>query len=235
MIPLKDITPCRCFPGVLLLLIIANMAIFTYELSLGAPALKTFIENYGAIPQGYFEVDTNSFFAPIWRFLPLLTAAFLHGGLLHLLGNMWFLWIFGKKVEDRMGHVRFFYFYLGCAILSNLTHIYLNPQSVLPTIGASGAVAGILGAYFILFPYARILTLVPLFFFFYLVRLPAFFFLGLWFLIQFFSGAFSILSSEEASSGVAWWAHVGGFAAGIVLLPFFLIGRKGTSAKSSEN
>jgi len=145
---------------------------------------------------------------------------------------MWFFWIFGKNVEDRMGHLRFLFFYLGCALAGSLTHIYLNPDSLLPTIGASGAIAGVLGAYFILFPYSRILTLIPLFFFYYLVKLPAFFFLGLWFLIQFFSGAFSILRAEEGLRGVAWWAHVGGFAGGIVLLPFFLIGkRKSTSAK----
>jgi membrane associated rhomboid family serine protease len=139
---------------------------------------------------------------------------------------MWFLWIFGNNIEDRMGHLRFVIFYLGCGIAGGLAHIYVNPASNIPTIGASGAISGILGAYFLLYPFARILTAVPIFFFLYFIKLPAFFFLGLWFLIQFFSGTSSILAEPTVTGEVAWWAHIGGFAAGIVLVPFFLIGRK---------
>ncbi|HIE43307.1 MAG TPA: rhomboid family intramembrane serine protease [Candidatus Omnitrophica bacterium] len=227
MIPLKDNTPRYTFPWIILLVIMINILLFLYELFLPRASLKGFIENYGVIPVKFFSLEESSPHQIFSRFSPLLTSIFLHGGWLHLFGNMWFLWVFGDNIEDRMGHLRFLLFYLSCGIAGGMAHIYLNPTSDLPSIGASGAISGILGAYFILYPFSRVLTLVPIFFFFYFVELPAFFFLGLWFLIQFFSGGISILAKESMTSGgVAWWAHIGGFIAGIVFLPFFLLGRK---------
>ncbi len=221
MIPLKNDVARNSFPLMVLLLILINILLFFYEISLGK-SLAVFVKNYGAMPAVFLSSKANLF----QRGCPLVTSIFLHGGWLHLLGNMWFLWIFGASIEDRIGHFRFIIFYLGCGIAGTLTHIYMNPTSTIPTIGASGAISGILGAYFVLYPFARILTAVPIFFFLYFIKLPAFLFLGLWFLVQFFSGTSSILTEETVSRGVAWWAHIGGFAVGIVLIPFFLIGRK---------
>ena len=144
----------------------------------------------------------------------------MHGGWLHLLGNCWFLWIFADNVEDRLGHIRFLLFYLLCGLGAGILHFLFNAGSLLPAVGASGAISGILGAYFVLFPYSRVLTVIPIFFFWRIVELPAFVFLGLWFIFQFFSGLLSIGSSF--AGGVAWWAHVGGFIIGILLLKFFL-------------
>ncbi len=220
MIPLKDDAPSSTFPLIILLLISINILIFIHEISL-EKSLELFIGSYSIIPTRFFSPKIDIFS----RFYPLITSTFLHGSWVHLIGNMWFLWIFGNNIEDRMGHVRFPFFYLGCGIAGGLAHIYINPESSIPSIGASGAISGILGAYFVLYPFSQVLTLVPIFFV-YFVRLPAFFFLGLWFLLQFFSGASSILSGETVTGGVAWWAHIGGFVAGIILLPFFLIGRK---------
>lgn len=222
MIPLKDSVPRQTFPFTILLLIFANIIMFLYEISLGK-SLEGFIYNYGVIPKAFLSPKTSE----ISQFPTLITSMFLHGSWLHLLGNMWFLWVFGDNIEDRMGHLRFPFFYLICGIAGALAHIYINPGANIPSIGASGAISGILGAYFILYPFSRVNTLVPVFFFFYFIKLPAFFFLGLWFLIQFFSGAATILVTETAThQGIAWWAHIGGFAAGIAFLPFFLIGRE---------
>ena len=146
---------------------------------------------------------------------------FLHGGWMHLIGNMWFLWIFGDNVEDVMGHGKFLLFYLLCGVAAGLTHVVLNPDSHIPTIGASGAIAGVMGAYLVKFPHARILTLVPIFFFLTTFELPAAFVLLYWFVIQFFSGVGSVAYSSSSQGGTAWFAHVGGFLAGIVLVWVF--------------
>jgi membrane associated rhomboid family serine protease len=203
------------------LLIAVNILIFLYEISLGN-SLEIFIKNYGFIPANLSLTKTD--FLP--TVYPLISSIFLHGSWIHVLGNMWFLWIFGGAIEDRIGHFRFILFYLACGIAGSLTHAYLNPCSAIPTIGASGAISGILGAYFILYPFARVLTAVPIFIFFYFIKVPAFFFLGLWFLVQFFSGTSSILNEKNATEAVAWWAHVGGFTSGIIFIPIFLTGRK---------
>jgi membrane associated rhomboid family serine protease len=147
--------------------------------------------------------------------LTLLTCIFLHGGWMHFLGNMWFLYIFGDNVEDRFGHLGFGLFYLLCGVGASAAHLLTNRGSAVPTIGASGAIAAVMGAYFVLYPRARVLTVVPIFYFLEMIVLPAPLFLGVWFVIQFFQGAFAI--SAAASTGVAWWAHVGGFVAGMVL------------------
>jgi membrane associated rhomboid family serine protease len=146
--------------------------------------------------------------------LPIFTSMFLHGGWLHFLGNMLYLWIFGDNVEDRLGHLRYLVFYVLCGVAAALLHIFTNHGSTLPTVGASGAIAGVLGAYLVFFPGARVLALVPILFFFQLMELPALIFLGFWFVIQFFSGALSLAS--QPVGGTAWWAHIGGFMAGVI-------------------
>jgi membrane associated rhomboid family serine protease len=142
---------------------------------------------------------------------------FLHGGWLHLGGNMLYLWIFGDNIEERLGRIRFLLFYLACGLAAALTQIYINPTSKIPMVGASGAVAGVLGGYLLLFPHAHVLALIPILFFFQVVELPAVLFLGFWFLMQFLNGAVSITAANYATGGVAWWAHIGGFVSGVVL------------------
>ncbi len=190
----------------------ANVAVFVYEVALGR-GVSGFIMRNGLIPVGLTgggEVAGVPF-----RPYTIITSLFLHGGWLHVGGNMLYLWIFGDNVEDRLGHVRFLIFYLLCGIAASLTHVLANPASTVPTIGASGAIAGVLGAYFLLYPRSRVLTLLPLGFYLQVVQVPAFLFLGFWFLLQFVVGAVSLRGA--GGEGVAWWAHVGGFAAGAVL------------------
>jgi membrane associated rhomboid family serine protease len=160
--------------------------------------------------------------------LPFFTSLFLHGGFLHLLGNMWFLYIFGDNVEDRFGHLRYLAFYLLCGLAAGASHLVLNWHSNVPTIGASGAIAGVMGAYLILYPRAKVLTLLPLFFFFTFVELPAFLFLGIWFLFQFLIAA----AAAGQAGGIAWGAHIGGFIFGIVFLKLFeIVPKTGASAR----
>jgi membrane associated rhomboid family serine protease len=211
MIPLRDAVHAQSFPAATMLLIALNVLAFLYELSLGR-ALDAFIMQYGAVPLRFTrEVST------VERFPPIFISMFLHGSLLHLGGNMLYLWIFGDNVEDRLGHVRFLLFYFACGLAAALTQIYVHPTSRIPMVGASGAVAGVLGAYLILFPYARVLALIPILFFFQIVELPASLFLVFWFLMQFLSGAVSITDDPRLTRGVAWWAHIGGFVGGVAL------------------
>lgn len=216
MIPLKDTIPSRSFPIVTVTLIFLNVLVFLFELSLGKE-LPEFFELFGVVPATYFELREIG--APLWLiYYPFLTSMFLHGGWMHLIGNMVYLWVFGDNVEDRMGHFRFLLFYLLCGFAASLAHVYTNPVSEIPAVGASGAISGVLGAYFLLFPYSRIITLIPILFFFDLIEVSAFVFLGLWFLIQFFNGVASLGAATYATSGgVAWWAHIGGFVAGFIL------------------
>ena len=188
-------------------------------MSLG-DAATDFVYAYAVIPFRYIELFPRD---PLELLTPVF-AMFLHGGWLHVLGNMLYLYIFGDNVEDMLGRGKFLLFYLACGVLSFAVQILFQSRSMVPNVGASGAIAGVLGAYFILFPRARVLTLIPLFVFFPLVEIPAFFFLGIWFLIQFLSGAASLGRSSALSGGVAWWAHIGGFVAGIVLLKILLPG-----------
>ncbi|MDL1965178.1 MAG: rhomboid family intramembrane serine protease [Candidatus Desulfofervidus auxilii] len=220
MIPLKDKIPSRTFPLVTLSLIVINVLVFFYEGSLGA-YLERLVFTYGIVPKRYFFFSGFGPTAIMGKYLPLFTSMFLHGGWLHLIGNMWFLWIFGDNVEDSMGHRRFILFYLLCGLGAGLSHIYTNPHSTLPTIGASGAISGVMGAYFMLFPHSRIVTLVPIFFFLTLIEIPAAFFILFWFTIQFFNGAFSIMAPAGFYQGIAWWAHIGGFICGTILVFFF--------------
>ena len=203
-----------------LLLIVANVWIFLLELSQG-PALNRIVFALGVVPARYTAPHHFQGTYLASSLLPLFAAMFLHGGWLHLLGNMLFLFVFGRSIEDRFGHLKFLTIYFLAGLGGNLLHILLNPTSRVPTIGASGAIAGILGAYFVTFPAARITTLIPLFFFFWTVELPALFLLGYWFLIQFFTG-FQMLAIQSATGGgVAWWGHVGGFLGGLLLALMF--------------
>lgn len=219
MIPLKDMSPRRSVPLITILLIIANVLVFLYQIGLPPGAADAFINTYGLVPariqlalMGDPRVTMGD------ALVPLFTCMFLHGGWLHILGNMWFLWIFGGNAEDRLGRLTFLLFYLVCGIASGITQAVFSWGSHVPSVGASGAISGILGAYIVFFPYAKILTLVPLFIFFFTARIPAAIFIGLWFVVQFLSGVGTLgAAGAAASGGVAWWAHIGGFIVGAVL------------------
>ncbi|MCL6565194.1 MAG: rhomboid family intramembrane serine protease [Acidobacteriia bacterium] len=216
MIPLRDINPSRSTPVVTLALIVVNTVVFLYQLSLERTAQLALLNGLGFVPARLPLALRSPEMSFVDALLPLWTSMFLHGGFLHLLGNMWFLWVFGDNVEDRLGHLRFLVFYLLCGAGAGVTHALVELQSTVPTVGASGAVSGVLGAYFVLFPRSRVITLVPLVFVFLTVRLPAMVVLGYWFLIQFFSGLGTLGGDQTA--GVAWWAHIGGFVFGMLLL-----------------
>ncbi len=203
MIPLRDVIPSRTTPVVTVAIIVVNALVFLYEFSLG-PDVNEFIIAYGLIPSAF-------------SWATLVTSMFLHGGFLHFAGNMLYLWIFGDNVEDRMGHGRFLTFYLLCGTAAALAQTIMSPDSVVPMVGASGAIAGVMGAYFVMYPHSRIVTLVPIFLFIQLIEVPAIFFLGIWFVMQFLSGVGSIATaaSRQPAGGVAFWAHVAGFAAGV--------------------
>ena len=211
MIPLRDTIPSETTPAVTRLLILANVAVFLYQAGLGGHAGETFIRAHGLVPRRVHldQLDTLR---------PLLTSMFLHGGWMHLLGNMLYLHIFGDNVEDRLGHTRFLALYVVCGMAAGVAQVMINPRSALPMVGASGAIAGVTGAYFLFFPHSRIVTLVPIFIFLQIVELPAVFFLFVWFAFQLFLGIGS-LGSDAAVGGVAFWAHIGGFVAGMVLGP----------------
>ncbi len=217
MIPLRDSIPSRTFPAVTIALIVANVAVFLWQLSLG-PGNESLVLEMGAVPARFTRgapAAAQALPAPA----TLLTSMFLHGGLFHLAGNMVFLWIFGNNVEDAVGHVRFVVFYALCGVAAASGHILFHPDSRIPMVGASGAISGVLGAYFLLYPQARIRTLVFLGFLAQVVNVPAYIFLGVWFLMQFVTGAATEASS--AGGGVAWMAHVAGFVAGVPLLLVF--------------
>ena len=219
MIPLKDINRTRTFPAITLFLIAVNAAVFVYQLSLGSgPVLTGFFYQFGLVPRALLSIGYWQDAGILPGLAPLFTSMFLHGGWMHFLGNMLYLWVFGDNVEDWLGSVRFLLFYLVCGLLAALLQIAVDPGSPIPMIGASGAISGVLAAYLVLFPRARVLTFVPILFFFYLVRLPAMIFLGLWFLLQFFNGAVSLTAGDLSMGGTAWWAHIGGFVAGLVLI-----------------
>lgn len=218
MIPLRDRNPSGTFPFVTVGIILINVLIFFIELSLGSQ-LDSFLFQFGIVPVkvAYSADIPDSTF--VNTYFPFLSYMFLHGGFIHLIGNMWYLWIFGDNIEDRLGRVRFVLFYLLCGIGSALVHVYFNSQSGVPCVGASGAIAGVLGAYMVTFPKARVLVLVPLFIVWEFIELPAVVVLGFWFLIQFFSGTASISSAQ--GGGVAWWAHIGGFVLGVIFIKIF--------------
>ncbi len=213
MIPLRDTVPTKNYPVVNNTIIVINVIIFLYQLTQQV-GVEKFIYIYGLVPARYSIPQISAYFTTFQQVFSLFSFMFLHGGFWHLLGNMWSLYIFGDNVEDRLGHVRYLLFYIICGLASGLSHMLLNLNSNIPTIGASGAIAGVMGAYFILHPRARILTLIPIFFIPYFLEIPASFFLGIWFVLQFINAA----GSHGQASGVAWWAHIGGFVFGILFL-----------------
>ncbi|MGB2870175.1 MAG: rhomboid family intramembrane serine protease [Bacteroidota bacterium] len=219
MIPLKDRNPTRTVPFVNIAIIVVNVAVFLYEVSLGS-SLGIFVDRYAVIPQNVSTAFGNPW-VQLTPFASLFTSMFLHGGWLHLAGNMLYLWIFGDNVEDKLGHKRYIFFYLLCGLSASALHVFIDPHSTMPTVGASGAISGILAAYLVMFPRAKVVTLIPIFVFIQVAELPAIVVLGLWFVLQFFNGLVSLGYATAGMGGVAWWAHVGGFAAGLVLvLPF---------------
>jgi membrane associated rhomboid family serine protease len=216
MIPLTDENPSKTFPIVTIILILVNLSVFAYQTNYFTGTPNEIILRLGFIPYEFFHFED---IAPA-NWLPpqmtIISAMFMHGGWLHLLGNMLYLWIFGDNVEDVLGHTRYLFFYLICGLWATLAHGLMNIESQIPTVGASGAIAGLLGAYMISFPGARIKTLIFLFVFIKIVPIPAFLILGYWILIQILSGLSELERSTQG--GVAWFAHIGGFAAGIIFI-----------------
>ncbi|MCU0246337.1 MAG: rhomboid family intramembrane serine protease [Bryobacter sp.] len=204
MIPLRDSNPSHTTPLVTFALIFVNVAVFLYEISLSDIELNHFVTHYGVIAARLSYVD-------------LITSMFLHGGWMHLIGNMWFLWIFGDNVEDILGRAKYLLLYLASGVAASLIQVAFNPDSRIPLVGASGAIAGVMGAYLLKFPHARILMLFPIFIFFTTIEVNAVFVLLYWLVIQFFSGVGS-LAQAPGRGGVAFWAHVGGFFAGMLLI-----------------
>ena len=225
MIPLRDENPSGTFPIVTIGLIAANVLAFLYELSLG-PGAGGLVRTYGLVPASVWSLagmelapaaeaavrDAAPPVIPV--FISVFTSMFLHGGLWHIVGNMWFLWLFGDNIEDRLGHVVYLLFYLVCGVGASAAHVFFSGASAIPMIGASGAISGVLGAYFICFPRARVLTLVPLFIMFFFMRVSAGFFLLFYIGMQ----VLNALASDPKAPGVAWWAHIGGFALGAALV-----------------
>jgi membrane associated rhomboid family serine protease len=212
MIPIRDNQPSNCIPVVTYILMGINLLIFVLQIQIGFNN-EVFFYSYGLVPAKYTVPEMARHFSPGNQFFSIFSYMFLHGGFLHFIGNMWFLYIFGDNVEDHFGALRFLGFYLLSGIISGLFHFILNPVSMVPTIGASGAIAGVMGAYFLLYPKSRILTIIPIIIFPWFVEIPAFIFLGIWFFIQFINAA-----GSSAGSGIAWWAHIGGFVAGLAMV-----------------
>lgn len=220
MIPLRDNVPRLTTPVVVWTIIVLNVLVFLFELSLGPQGLGLLVQIFGVVPARFFDPAWSEVTGlPGPSFWPVLTYMFLHGGWFHLVMNMWMLWIFADNVEDVTGHLGFAAFYLLCGLAALGLHLVFSLDSPAPIVGASGAIAGVMGAYLVLFPRGKVYTLFFLFIFPWFVLIPAPFFLGFWFLLQLFSGLFSTLGG--AAGGVAWWAHVGGFLAGAFLIRFF--------------
>jgi rhomboid family protein len=203
MIPLRDVIPSRSTPYITVTLIVLNAVAWLYELTIPGDLRPVFLQLYGVVPAD-FSTPT------------LVSSMFLHGSWSHFIGNMWYLWIFGDNVEDRVGHGRFIAFYLLCGIVAALGHVAMDPTSILPTIGASGAIAGVMGGYFVLYPQSRVLTLVPLIVYFEIIELPAVVLLGFWFIMQLFSAGAIAVTANASSGGIAFVAHVAGFVAGLL-------------------
>jgi membrane associated rhomboid family serine protease len=216
MIPIRDVNRSEHFPLVNVAIIAVNVLAFIWQMAQG-PQLKEALFLYGIVPSRYSDPMVSVEFTTLQQTLPFLTSMFLHGGIMHILGNMWFLYIFGDNIEDRLGHLRYLVFYLLCGIAAGFVHLVTNWHSQMPTIGASGAIAGVMGGYLLLYPRARILTLIPIIFFFQFVELPAYIFLGFWIFIQVISAGFT----RSDVGGIAWFAHIGGFVVGLVMVKVF--------------
>lgn len=214
MLPLYDNVQARSFPFVNWALMAANVLCFVIQLSLG-PQVEVLIMALGVVPARLLASPDPG------QLTTLVSSMFLHGGWFHLFSNMLALYIFGDNVEDRMGSGNYLVFYLICGLMAGLTHVWFNPTSQIPTIGASGAISGVLGAYLILFPTAQVITLIPIFFWPWIIEIPAVLYLGFWFVSQLFNGVLTIVIGAQEFGGVAWWAHAGGFVAGVLLVGLF--------------
>lgn len=224
MIPIRDDAPRSITPYVTYFLIVCNLLVFFFEVSLDAVTRSSFIYEFGVVPSNIIRILVESGITHTPAALtPILTSMFLHASWLHLIANMWGLWIFGDNIEDYLGHYRYLLLYLLCGLAASFLHIAISYRSQIPSVGASGAIAGIMGAYFLLFPSARVLTLIPIVFYFSFTWLPAWVVLGYWFVVQALSGAATaiVYSKQTSVGGVAFWAHVGGFLAGLTLIKLF--------------
>lgn len=215
MLPLKDTIPSRSFPAVNWALLAANVVVFLF-MARDARLAEAWINELALVPVRLLANPLDP-----TELLTIFTSMFMHGGWFHLFSNMLALYIFGDNVEDSMGSQRYLIFYLLCGVAAALTHVFFNPSSPIPTVGASGALSGVLAAYLLFYPSARVITLIPIFFLPWLVEIPAVVYLGIWFISQLANGVFSILIDVQAMGGVAWWAHIGGFVAGLALAPLF--------------
>ncbi|SLM32974.1 conserved membrane hypothetical protein [Desulfamplus magnetovallimortis] len=212
MIPIRDTITSRTIPVVTYMLIGVNLLVYLSQVTMGSE-LEPFIYVYGFVPAKFTVPEISAYFSFSDIIISIFSYMFLHGGFWHFIGNMWFLYIFGDNVEEHLGSVRFAMFYILSGMASAMLHFLLNPVSAIPTIGASGAIAGVMGAYFVLYPRSRILTLIPIIIIPWFIEIPAFIFLGFWFIMQFYNA-----TGDSGASGIAWWAHVGGFIAGIVMV-----------------
>ncbi|MFQ3618517.1 MAG: rhomboid family intramembrane serine protease [Cyanobacteriota bacterium] len=233
MVPLNDENPTRITPYITYGLIIANILVFLYEISLSQPELERFLQTWAVVPRqltaSFGEGTAAVSLTPVPEWVTLFTSQFLHGGFLHLAGNMLYLWIFGNNIEDKLGHGKFLIFYLACGALAALCQWFVASGSEIPSLGASGAIAGVMGAYILRFPKARILTLVPLGIILIPFRIPALLFLGFWFVMQAFSGLASLnVTTAAETGGIAYWAHAGGFVFGMILGPLLGLFSDGT-------
>jgi len=222
MIPIRNAVPSRYPPVVTWMLIANNCLVFLFQDSLSPLELELFLRQFALIPARYSEAFASgeTDLAAV-DFLPFFSMMFLHGGWLHLILNMWTLWLFGPTIEDRLGHGRYLTFYLACGLAASVAHVIFNPASIVPALGASGAIAGVLGCYMRLFPLARVVVVVPILFIPLFFEVYAHVFIGLWFLLQLL-GSMAELLQPSSSGGVAWWAHVGGFVAGLILGPLLV-------------
>ena len=234
MVPLKDENPIKITPYITYLLIAVNILVFAYELSLNSTQLDIFFHLFAVVPKELtYSFSGVNLHQGIPEFVTPITSQFLHAGFTHIAFNMLFLWIFGNNIEEQLGKVKYLVFYLSCGVLAVLAQWFFSPLSEVPSLGASGAIAGVMGAYIIKFPQAKIVTVIPLGFFFPLFRIPAIYFLGFWFLEQALNGIASFevnASVGMESGGVAYWAHAGGFVAGAILGPILGL----FAAKSDE-
>lgn len=229
MIPIKDTVPARSAPFAVYGLIAINVVVFLLELTLGPEGIEVLFHTFGVVPARY----AGSFGLP--EVASMLTSQFLHSGWLHLIGNLWVLWIFGDNVEDRLGSTRFVVFYLICGVAAALTHVLTTPGSTVPAVGASGAIAGVTGAYLLMFPTARVIVVFPVLFIPFFFEVPAVVFLGVWYMTQVF-GASVALAGFDAAGGLAWWAHVGGFLCGVLLgWPFARTSRRWAERRAADD
>jgi membrane associated rhomboid family serine protease len=222
MIPVKNRAICESFPWITVLIFLINIAVFVYELTLSEQELKQFFNVFGLVPEDLTGLQIN-YFNNVSNivFLPLITGLFIHGGFFHILFNLWTLYLFGPCVEDRMGHMKYLFFYLLCGVGSSVIHAVIHSASSVPTVGASGAIAGILGAYFVILPFSRIVVMFPLFFIPLFFEIPAFVYLLIWFVSQLHNGTWILIGGVPEHGGIAFWAHISGFLIGLFLLRLF--------------